>query len=59
MEGGVEHVGLLELVELVLVVPELAVQAPVLVLSQQQLLLVSAVLAPVLLLLPLQHCPGY
>ena len=29
VEGGVEHVGLLQLVQLVLVVPELTVQGPV------------------------------
>ena len=29
MEGGVKHVGLLQLVQLVLVVPELTVQGPV------------------------------
>ena len=28
VEGGVEHVGLLQLVQLVLVVPELTVQGP-------------------------------
>ena len=57
VEGGVENICFLEFVQLGLVVTELAVQRPVLVLSQQKLLLVETVLLPVLLLLLLQPLP--
>ena len=56
VEGCVEDVHLLELVDLRLRVAQPAVQAPVAVLRRQQVALVLGVLAPVTLLVPLQ--PG-
>ena len=54
MEGGVEDVHLLELVDLRLRVAQPAIEAPVAVLGVEQLPLVLRVLAPVTLLVPLQ-----
>jgi hypothetical protein len=55
VKGGVEHVRLLELLQLALGGAQLGVQASILVLGLQQLVLVPAVLTPVVLLLVEQY----